>query len=82
MKYVYDDPIDVSLLEGEYPDRYSQRQVIADGTEVTLRPVRPTDESALRDMFYLLSEESIYLRFPAHRRSSSCEGSPSRQHQL
>ncbi len=63
LKYVYDDPIDVSLLKEEYPDKYSQRQVIADGTEVTLRPIRPTDESALRDMFYSLSEESIYLRF-------------------
>ena len=36
---------------------------LSDGTSVHYRPVKPADEEALRDMFYSLSEKSIYLRF-------------------
>ncbi|MBT3181943.1 MAG: GNAT family N-acetyltransferase [Deltaproteobacteria bacterium] len=63
MKYVYDDQIYVETVSDEDPERYSQCDVIADGTEVTFRPIKATDEEAMRDLFYSLSEQSIYLRF-------------------
>ena len=34
-----------------------------DGVEVFFRPIKPTDEPLIRDLFYSLSKESIYYRF-------------------
>ena len=37
-----------------------------DGRSLVIRPVRPTDESMLREAFYKLSPESVYKRFFSH----------------
>jgi GNAT superfamily N-acetyltransferase len=37
--------------------------VLDDGTQVTLRPVHPTDEPSMRELHYALSQETIYYRF-------------------
>lgn len=63
LKYVYEDQVDLSMISAEYPEQYSHCQVIADGTEVIFRPVKATDEEAMRDMFYAMSEKSIEMRF-------------------
>lgn len=34
-----------------------------DGTLINFRPIHPTDPERIKDMFYTLSEESVYLRF-------------------
>jgi acyl-CoA hydrolase/RimJ/RimL family protein N-acetyltransferase len=47
---------------GVYP-RELETQATFNGTEVFFRPVMPTDESLMQDLFYSLSEESIYYRF-------------------
>ncbi len=39
---------------------------LKDGTDLFIRPLRMTDEPALRDTFYSLSEESVYHRFFRH----------------
>jgi RimJ/RimL family protein N-acetyltransferase len=46
--------------------RRSRKVRLRDGTQVTLRPVRPTDVAALRGFVQDLSPESRYLRFHAH----------------
>lgn len=46
-----------------YPTELERCTVIADGTEVLLRPIRPIDEELMRNLFYSLSQESIYYRF-------------------
>jgi GNAT superfamily N-acetyltransferase len=46
-----------------YPERYERRVDLRDGSRVLLRPIRGTDEPALREMFYALSEETVYHRF-------------------
>jgi len=61
--YVYEDQVKISVICEEYPERYEHCQIIADGTEVVFRPIKPTDEEAMRDLFYSLSEQSVYLRF-------------------
>jgi RimJ/RimL family protein N-acetyltransferase len=34
-----------------------------DGTELAIRPIHPTDEPKVRELFYTLSQESLYTRF-------------------
>jgi acyl-CoA hydrolase/GNAT superfamily N-acetyltransferase len=47
---------------GVYPKEL-ETQATFDGTKIFFRPVMPTDESLMQDLFYSLSEESIYYRF-------------------
>lgn len=61
-KYVYEDQIEVTGSQ-DYPEQLAHCQVIADGTQVFLRPVKVTDEEAMREFFYSLSETSVYHRF-------------------
>jgi len=37
--------------------------LLDDGTMVSFRPIHPTDEPRMRDLFYALSQETIYYRF-------------------
>jgi GNAT superfamily N-acetyltransferase len=43
--------------------RWPERVTLRDGSEVEIRPVRPTDKQLLRDGFARLSAESRYRRF-------------------
>ncbi len=45
-----------------YPKEFETRATF-DGVEILFRPVKPTDEHLLQEMFYSLSKESIYYRF-------------------
>ena len=38
-------------------------RILNDGTQVTFRPIHPTDEPALVDLIYALSQETMYYRF-------------------
>ena len=46
-----------------YPVRYISETSIADGTELTLRPIRPEDEPLLIQFHEALSDRSVHLRF-------------------
>ncbi len=37
--------------------------ILDDGTEITFRPIHPTDEQRIRDLLYDLSQETLYYRF-------------------
>ena len=63
LNYVYEDQVELNLEAIKYPAELERCTVIADGTEILLRPIRPTDEEPLRDMFYSSSEESKHFRF-------------------
>ena len=45
------------------PSRWPERVTLRDGSEVEIRPVRPTDKQLLRDGFARLGAESRYRRF-------------------
>lgn len=64
--YVFPDQI---APRGSYPFEQERVETLPDGREVLVRPVRLTDEEHLRDMFYRLSDESVYKRFLAFRRA-------------
>jgi len=46
-----------------YPSEYEQTVRLKDGSQVFVRPVNPDDEPAMKDFFYALSQQSVYLRF-------------------
>ncbi|HIJ01008.1 MAG: hypothetical protein PWQ88_59 [Candidatus Methanomethylophilaceae archaeon] len=45
-----------------YPREFEYWEVF-DGHEALIRPLRPSDESLLRDLFYSFSDKTIYQRF-------------------
>lgn len=49
------------LLVG--PPEQKASYLIEDGTQISFRPIHPTDEPAMVDLFYALSQETIYYRF-------------------
>ena len=46
-----------------YPTRYERRLSLDDGTEITIRPIRPEDEPLLVNFHHTLSERSVYMRY-------------------
>ena len=61
--FVYADQVAVPGAGLEELEALETEFVARDGAAVQLRPVEPTDESLLQDLFYRLSERAIYLRF-------------------
>ncbi len=51
------------LVIRPYPSHYITQWKLPDETEVILRPIRPEDESMVRDMFAGLSPETLRARF-------------------
>lgn len=50
-------------MDREYPAQYNKTVELADGTKVFLRPVKPTDDNLMLELFNSFSKETIYLRF-------------------
>jgi len=62
LNYVYKDQI--LPREGAiYPEELETVMVTKDGVELVVRPIRPTDEEMVSDMFYDLSDQTIINRF-------------------
>jgi RimJ/RimL family protein N-acetyltransferase len=60
---VYADQIELPLRTPIYPDDLERWIELKDRSRVFLRPLKLTDESLLREMFYRLSPESVHYRF-------------------
>jgi RimJ/RimL family protein N-acetyltransferase len=45
------------------PRELTTTMLLDDGTKVKFRPIHPTDAPRMRDLFYKLSEATIYYRF-------------------
>lgn len=57
---------DYTAVEGKIaigPPELQTTYVLDDGTLIHFRPIHPTDEPRMRDLFYALSEETVYYRF-------------------
>jgi acyl-CoA hydrolase/RimJ/RimL family protein N-acetyltransferase len=63
--YIYADQIELDTEKVTYPDELERHDTLRDGTEIFFRPVKPTDEAALSEMLYSLSETSIRTRYMA-----------------
>jgi len=51
------------LVLRPYPEKYTKEIILPDGSEVTLRPIKPEDEPLWMDMLGSCSKETIYSRF-------------------
>ena len=57
---------DLATVEGKIhvgPPALRSAAVLEDGTLVSFRPMHPTDEPRVRDLFHSLSKQTIYYRF-------------------
>jgi acyl-CoA hydrolase/GNAT superfamily N-acetyltransferase len=52
---------------GLYPWQEERTEVLANAATVFVRPIRMSDQEALQELFYRLSDRSIYQRFMAHK---------------
>lgn len=65
---IYKDQAFIPGEKGEYPESLETWRTTKTGLNIMLRPVKITDETLLKDFFYALSEDSMYLRFFSMRR--------------
>ena len=50
-------------MHSEYPEQYMKTFCLVDGTQIFLRPIKPTDDGLMVELFNSLSRETIHLRF-------------------
>lgn len=62
-RYIYAHQKELPTAGATYPREYETTRILNDGSALFVRPVKPSDDKALRDMFYALSEKSIAFRF-------------------
>ena len=68
-KLVYSDQVAVFGV-GDLNRRSFEKEFTSnDGKHVHMRPVRPTDEDMMRDLFYACSQQTLYHRFFAKMKS-------------
>jgi len=60
---IYKDQVYVRGRKGEYPKDLETYRTTKTGLSLFLRPVKINDEPLLKDFFYSLSENTVYLRF-------------------
>ncbi|HUU19065.1 MAG TPA: GNAT family N-acetyltransferase [Sedimentisphaerales bacterium] len=63
--YIYQDQIELSWDQVQYPEEIEHYDTLKDGTEIFFRPIKPTDEPLLSEMLYSLSEKSVQTRYMA-----------------
>jgi acyl-CoA hydrolase/GNAT superfamily N-acetyltransferase len=62
-KYVRQEMADIEGKIRVGPQLLMTTSILDDGTQVTFRPVKFTDMPLMKDLFYALSQETIYYRF-------------------
>jgi acyl-CoA hydrolase/GNAT superfamily N-acetyltransferase len=67
--YVFPDQVYYRICSPELRRRIRTDRVFKGGLKGHIRVIKSTDESMLRDLFYNLSEESVYFRYFSTRRS-------------
>ena len=68
-RYIQPDQIELEWDKVRYPSELERFVTLRDGTEIFFRPVKPTDDSALSDMLYSLSPDSVKRRYFTHTRT-------------
>lgn len=61
--YIYADQPELPLVEARYPEEFEARANLKDGTPLAMRPIRPTDEPQMRELFYSFSKNTVFYRF-------------------
>ena len=67
-------PEDVPEIGVVYPSQWTTGHTFSGGARVLFRPIKVTDEEMMKDLFYRLSEQSVYQRFFQSLRSMPHRG--------
>ncbi len=62
-KYIPQDMAEIGKNMVVGPKEFQTKHITSDGTMINFRSIRPTDEPLMRELFYALSQETIYYRF-------------------
>ncbi|PIU54658.1 MAG: acetyl-CoA hydrolase, partial [Deltaproteobacteria bacterium CG07_land_8_20_14_0_80_38_7] len=65
---IYKDQAFIPGKKGEYPVHLETYRTTKEGMTIFLRPVKINDEPLLKDLFYSLSDQSMYRRFLSVRK--------------
>ncbi len=68
MSLIYKDQAYIGREAGEYPEHLETFRTTRSGLTVLLRPIKISDEPLLKDLFYALSDKSMYQRFISARK--------------
>jgi acyl-CoA hydrolase/RimJ/RimL family protein N-acetyltransferase len=68
MNLIYKDQAYVAGAGGEYPEHLETFRTTRSGLTILLRPIKISDEPLLKDLFYGLSDRSLYERFISARK--------------
>ncbi len=60
--YIYKDQPEI-LAEVRYPEELEGWGETKEGEKIFFRPIKPTDEPLMRELFYSFSSETVYYRF-------------------
>ena len=63
LNYVYQDQPEISLTQARYPEELEGWGETKQGLKIFFRPIKPTDEPLMRELFYSFSKETVYYRF-------------------
>jgi GNAT superfamily N-acetyltransferase len=62
-KYLRSELADIEGKIHVGPQELRTTYLLADGTQIGFRPIHPTDQERMRDLFYNLSQQTVYYRF-------------------
>jgi RimJ/RimL family protein N-acetyltransferase len=65
LNLIYEDQ---AYIGGEYPEHLETYRTTKSGLTVLLRPMKISDEPLVKDLFYSLSDQSLYERFISARK--------------
>ncbi|MBE0534458.1 MAG: GNAT family N-acetyltransferase [Phycisphaerae bacterium] len=68
-RYIHADQIELPWENVRYPDELEHYDTLRDGTQIFFRPIKPTDENALSEMLYSLSQASVKKRYFTHTKT-------------
>ncbi len=68
LNLIYKDQAFIPGKAGEYPRELEVYRTSKTGLEVFFRPVKISDEPLIKDLFYALSDNSLYRRFISRRK--------------
>ncbi|MDD3472752.1 MAG: GNAT family N-acetyltransferase, partial [Syntrophaceae bacterium] len=69
MGYLYSDQFYYKSVSPDLRTRIRTDKVFKGGLNCHIRVIKPTDETMIRDLFYNLSESSVYFRYFSPKRS-------------
>ncbi len=61
--FIYQDQPEEALVSARYPEEFETKVRLADGTQILIRPIKPTDEPEMRELFYSFSRDTIFYRY-------------------